>query len=407
MPSPMPLAPRFSAKLPSNTPRLPSCLNVAGVFVSSERPLMLIMPATSKRLLPSGLIEVDTKRATGNCLVLNQSLPATSSLPSSEPVSMLASSMSISALASAGFAGSKLIRPLKRLKLPSSGTFICLYAKLTALLSASSWLNSMAWAPADSNRAARPTNGTICRVRGFIRLKDDERAVRFMTELQSANETIGSLYASRARGNRLHLSNYCCSNGNNRTGRFYGPTRQHAALRAGGRTRQLLRRRATDERGALGGDAAGGGARSTPRDKAAGSQHPAPEPHVGWRDLPGKMPRNPRAGGCRRSRPDRGQPGAARPPPHHLAVLLRHSPVDADVRRLHGRQPGDQHRIGIQRPPRQPDRRRARSGHPHHRPAGAGRCGAQARQQPERRGGRARLYQAPWPSASPEGPDPA
>ena len=100
------------------------------------------------------MTEPATNFASGNCLVLNQALPATSSLASFEPASMLARSISNSALAAAGLAGSKAIFARKLLNWPSTGTFICLYTKDSELFAAWNWLNSTAWAAGASSMPA-------------------------------------------------------------------------------------------------------------------------------------------------------------------------------------------------------------------------------------------------------------
>jgi hypothetical protein len=86
-------------------------------------------------------------------LVLNQALPATSSLASFDPASMLARSISNSALAAAGLAGSKASLLRKLVNFPSTGTFICFDTKLRELCAGWNWLNSMARA----GRAAAST----------------------------------------------------------------------------------------------------------------------------------------------------------------------------------------------------------------------------------------------------------
>src|SRR5690606_41081389 len=74
--------------------------------MSRVLPLIVICPLGSKRLLPSALTLLETKRALGNSLTLNQPLPTTSSLASLLPASTLARSTSICALPASGLAGS-------------------------------------------------------------------------------------------------------------------------------------------------------------------------------------------------------------------------------------------------------------------------------------------------------------
>src|SRR5574340_1216968 len=128
----------------------------------------------------------EVKLATGVFLVSNHALPATSSSASALPVSMLARSISMRALPVSGLAGSTEICAANFLKLPSTGTFICLETKVMLLCCGRSTADS---APAAGDAAKSRTLGEIeqgiARVRGRGDLHQASALERWLREVET------------------------------------------------------------------------------------------------------------------------------------------------------------------------------------------------------------------------------